>query len=57
MRALVLLLALVAVGCGPKTVRLTKPQLDDLFTCVTERAADGDQVEAGNCIERLGEPR
>jgi phosphotransferase system IIA component len=47
--ALVAALTLLA-GCGPKTVKLTGPELEQLFQCVTEQ---DDQVERGNCVERV----
>lgn len=47
--AALLLLAAAASGCGPKTVRLTVPQLRDLEACVLQE----DQVERQNCVERL----
>lgn len=49
MRALVVVLALVAGGCGPKHVELTLPQLRDLEACVLQ----DDQVARQNCVERL----
>jgi len=43
-------MAVVAqVGCGPKSIRLTVPQLRDLELCVLQE----DQVERQNCVERL----
>ena len=48
--AILSLAALLAVGCGPKTVKLTYDELDTLLRCVVET---DDQVERGNCVERL----
>jgi hypothetical protein len=50
MALLVVAIATLAVACGPKTVNLSRPDMDQLFQCVTEQ---DDQVERGNCVERL----
>jgi hypothetical protein len=46
---LLVLAAVVLIGCGPRTVKLTVPQLRDLEQCVLQE----DQVERQNCVERL----
>jgi len=38
-----------APGCGPRSVRLTVPELKDLEACVLQE----DQVARQNCVERL----
>lgn len=44
-----LIAQLAQIGCGPKSVRLTVPQLRDLEACVLQE----DQIERQNCVERL----
>lgn len=45
-----LALALPLVACGPKTVKLTVPQIQELEQCVMDAE---EQVERQNCVERL----
>lgn len=52
--ALVCLLLLGALGCGPKGVTVTPVDLEVLLACVLEQ---DDHVERANCVERLAGAR